>query len=87
MQLGAANQQSDGLRHPATLFLDQRAYFSDAREVALSSRVAAFTAHMYEIGERLGAGSTLMKVRPFSTKGICRNHRLGLKAVTTYWTA
>jgi hypothetical protein len=39
-----------------------------------------------EIGERLGTSRSLVKVSALSPESIGGDHRLGLKAVSAYWT-
>src|SRR3954462_3856241 len=55
-------------------------------EVALGAGIAAATARVNEIGQRLRSCCTFVEVRSLPAERVCRHHRLRAERRVTYWT-
>src|SRR6185436_2359360 len=68
------------------LLLENRADVGTGSKVRLSARVAALTAHVNQIGERLSSRCSLVKVSALPAEGIRRDYALRLELVVTHGT-
>jgi hypothetical protein len=82
---GAANKRWTEWRQLLEDVLFQnRTDIGPGGEVGLSSGVAAFAAHVDEIGERLSPGSTLVKISALPAESIRRDYALRLELIVTH---
>jgi hypothetical protein len=85
--LGAANEcGSDRSEFPENLLLQNGAHVRRGGKVGLATRVAAFAAHVDEIGEWLSSGGSFVEIGPLSAERIRRDYTLGLELIVTNWT-